>query len=200
MIASLSGTVGGRLEGSLIVDVGGVGYLVGASLRTLSAVGESGSPVALKVLTQVREDSITLFGFVDDDERDVFRMLLSVQGVGPKVAMAVLSCLDPASVAAAIATEDRQGLCKADGVGPKLAARIVIELKDKAASMSLALRASAGVAAGLKRDAGEAIIRLGYSKSETAGLVAAVFDAPSPPSTLPAAIAAMLRAAAPQRG
>ena len=132
MIASLRGRVAGRTGGSVVIDVGGVGYLVQVSAPTMAFLGEPGDEALVLVHTLVREDAITLFGFSEPDERDVFLMLLGVQGVGPRLALSILSELPPIQALAAIAGDDRRALCAADGVGPKLAARIVSELADKA--------------------------------------------------------------------
>ena len=132
MIASLRGLVEGRTRNAVIVDVQGVGYLAHASARTLDSLGAVGSEVRLVVVTQVREDAITLYGFIDSEERDVFLMLTSVQGVGPRIALALLSIMAPDEVLAAILAGDRAALARADGVGPRLATRIASELRDKA--------------------------------------------------------------------
>jgi Holliday junction DNA helicase RuvA len=198
VIASLRGLIQGRTDGSLIIDVGGVGYLVNASQRTLSSVGATGAEVSLLVITQVREDAITLFGFQDSEERDSFRLVTSVQGVGPKVGLALLSALDPPSLLSAIASGDRTALCRADGVGPKLAVRMATELRDKSAAMSLAIRAigpADRTEDALQDGARTALTGLGYSKAEVAALIADVTAKPNAPVSLPAMIAACLRIA-----
>jgi len=136
MIAKLRGLLDSTATDSAVIDVGGVGYLVHASSKTLTALGATGSPVTLHIETQVREDAIQLFGFVAVDERDWFRLLLSVQGVGGRVALAILSVLSPAEIQHAIAAKDSASVARANGVGPKLAARIINELKDKAGSIA----------------------------------------------------------------
>ncbi len=135
MIAKLRGLLDSVAADACVVDVGGVGYLVAASARTLGALGVSGSAVTLHIETQVREDAIQLFGFGTGEERDWFRLLLSVQGVGGRVALAILSVLTPSELQHAVAAKDTASVARANGVGPKLAARIVLELKDKAGSL-----------------------------------------------------------------
>src|SRR5882762_8673505 len=132
MIGKLKGLIDGYGEDFVIVDVGGVGYVVHCSGRTLQALPAPGEPAALSIETYVREDQIKLFGFLSDAEREWFRLLQTVQGVGAKVALAVLGTLKPADLASAIAMRDRAMVARAPGVGPKVAERIVTELKDKA--------------------------------------------------------------------
>jgi Holliday junction DNA helicase RuvA len=162
-----------------VIDVNGVGYLVSASARTLSAIGPIGAAVVLHVDTQVREDAIQLFGFVTEDERDWFRLLQTVQGVGGRVALAILSVLPPADLQAAIAMKDTASVARANGVGPKLAARIVNELKDKAGSIALSagvgvpvFAAAASAADGATRDALSALANLGFRPAEASRAVA----------------------------
>ena len=132
MIGKLRGVVDSFGDDFVILDVAGVGYVVNCSSRTLQHLPRAGEPATLAIETQVREDSIRLFGFSRDAERDWFRLLQSVQGVGAKVALAILSILPPDELANAIAMQDKATVSRASGVGPKLAARIVAELKDKA--------------------------------------------------------------------
>ena len=135
MIGKLSGT--GRLASraqanqSIILDVNGVGYVVTCSARTLRKIGPNKSPASLLIETHVREDAINLFGFADQAEQDWFRLLTTVQGVGAKVALGILSSIGPDELAQVIAAQDKAALTQADGVGPKLALRLVTELKDK---------------------------------------------------------------------
>ncbi len=124
MISKLKGKVDECSKDSATIDVNGVGYLVRASARTLAAIGGEGEACAVHVETVVREDAIELFGFATREERDCFRLLTSVQGVGPKAGLALLSALAPGEIAAAILAEDKSTLTRADGVGPKLAQRI----------------------------------------------------------------------------
>lgn len=135
MIAKLKGMMDDRGDGTCIIDAGGVGYLVHASAKTLDGCPMTGEAVTLHIETQVREDAITLFGFTTTLERDMFRLLVSVQGVGAKVALAILSVLTPSDLQTAIAAQDKASVGRANGVGPKLATRIVTELKDKVAGL-----------------------------------------------------------------
>ncbi len=130
MIAKLRGLVDGIGEDSCIIDVHGVGYLVFASNKTLSKLAR-GAEVSLLIETVVREDSISLFGFYDAWEKEWFNTLTKVQGVGAKVCLAILSVLSPLQLAQAVSAQDKNSFTRANGVGPKLAARIVTELKDK---------------------------------------------------------------------
>ena len=186
MITKLSGTIDSVGVNYAVVDVNGVGYLVYASGRTLSRIGGKGSPTSVLVDMHVREDDISLFGFCDNEERDWFRLLCTVQGVGAKVALSILSSTPIERLGLAIASEDRAAVQQADGVGPKLATRIVTELKDKAAKLAL----SGPVAGSDKKPSGKsavftqennvssdavsALINLGYGRSEAFATVASV--------------------------
>ncbi len=132
MIGKLKGIVDSRGDDFVILDVGGVGYLVSCSVRTLASLPGTGEAASLSIETYVREDQIRLFGFSSDVERDWFRLLQTVQGVGAKVALSILGVLKPSDLANAIALQDKAVVARAPGVGPKVAARIVAELKDKA--------------------------------------------------------------------
>ena len=132
VIGKLKGVIDSYGEDHVIVDVHGVGYVVLCSAKTLSALPPAGEAAVLSIETQVREDAIRLFGFRTDAEREWFRLLQTVQGVGSKVALGILSALDPGGLATAIGTQDKAMVARSPGVGPKLAARIVAELKDKA--------------------------------------------------------------------
>lgn len=181
MIAKLKGRVDERNEGSCILDVGGVGYLVRASSRTLAALPDIGEACTLHVETSIREDAFELFGFGTREERDCYRLLTTVQGVGPKAALALLSALAPAEIAAAILADDKAMLTRADGVGPKLAQRIASELKDKVAALGLALAvgkakgavavAGAAPAGAAAADAVSALVNLGYRRAEAVAAV-----------------------------
>ncbi|SJZ37701.1 Holliday junction DNA helicase subunit RuvA [Enhydrobacter aerosaccus] len=181
MIAKLKGIVDSVGEDSAVIDVNGVGYLVSASSRTLRDL-VAGGPATLLVETIVREDAIALYGFLDTAERDWFRILTTVQGVGARVALSILSTLAPDDIARAIAGQDRSSLSRAPGVGPKLAARLATELKDKAAAFGVApvsSRAtatpnSAGTAGSVNEDAVSALVNLGYRRVEAFGAVARV--------------------------
>lgn len=179
MIGKLTGLVDSAGEDWAVIDVAGVGYHVFCSRRTLERLRPGSGPVALLVETHVREDHIHLFGFIDAAERDWFRLLGTVQGVGARMALAILSVLAPQDLIQAIAAQDKAQLTRASGVGPKLAGRILAELKDKAGGLALgpsALRVGAsadggglGPAAG---DAVSALVNLGYGRSEAFGAVA----------------------------
>lgn len=176
MIGKLSGTIDSISGRDIIIDVQGVGYVVAASARTLRQLG-NGMVVSLLIETQVREDAISLFGFIDATERDWFRLLTTVQGVGAKVALAILGVLSPDQLTQAIAAQDKAAVAQADGVGPKLALRIVTELKDKVASFGFATpslpaaRSSQPVT--LSDDALSALLNLGYKRMEAFAAVAA---------------------------
>ncbi len=176
MIAKLSGILDGVGRDHAVIDVGGVGYLVRVSARTLGAMPTPGAPVSLLVETMVREDAIDLYGFADVPERDWFRLLLTVQGVGAKVGLALLSALSPGELASAVAAGDKAMLTRADGVGPKLANRLASELKDKAASLGAVITFPAGdgaggVPSGPAADAVSALINLGYRRAEAQGAI-----------------------------
>lgn len=177
MIARLKGIVDEVAADFCVVDVGGVGYLVFCSRRTLGRL-RRGEAVSLQVDTHVREDHIHLYGFLEAAERDWFRLLTTVQGVGARVALAILSVLSPEQLVTAIAAQDRVAVTRADGVGPKLAGRILSELKDKAGTIGLGSTAAAGQAVaatesggGATADAVSALVNLGYGRSEAFGAV-----------------------------
>src|ERR1700752_3945476 len=132
MIGKLKGIIDSYGEDHIIVDVNGVGYVVHCSARTLQSLPPTGDPVSLAIETHVREDQIRLFGFTSDIERDGFKLLQTVQGGGTKVALSILSTLRPADLASAIAMRDKAMVARSPGVGPKVAERVVTELKDKA--------------------------------------------------------------------
>jgi holliday junction DNA helicase RuvA len=180
LIAKLKGTVDAVDGDSAVIDVNGVGYLVSASARTLRDL-VVGGPATLLVETIVREDAIALYGFLETAERDWFRILTTVQGVGARVALSILSTLAPEEIARAIAAQDRASLSRAAGVGPKLAARLATELKDKAAAFGVAPAPSRGAAAvpagpsgSVNEDAVSALVNLGYRRVEAFGAVARV--------------------------
>jgi Holliday junction DNA helicase RuvA len=169
MIAMLDGIVDQLAADSLVLEVNGVGYLVFASARTLARLPPRGEAVKLQIETHVREDHIHLYGFADEAERGWFRLLTTVQGVGAKLALAILSVLSPDALATAIMAQDRAALSRADGVGPKLAQRILNELKDKVGGIALgpaAQSAPVGAPAGAAADAVSALVNLGYSRSD----------------------------------
>ena len=177
MIGKLKGVVDRVDEDAIILDVNGVGYVVSCSSRTLQNLPRVGEAATLAIETQVREDSIRLFGFLLDAERDWFRLLQSVQGVGAKVALAILSILSPADLALAIAAQDKAMVARASGVGPKLAARIVAELKDRAPApgeITFEKPTGEGAAAVSEaaRDAISALCNLGYGRPQAVNAVA----------------------------
>jgi Holliday junction DNA helicase RuvA len=181
MIGKLKGIIDTYGEDSVIVDVGGVGYLVHCSARTLQALPARGEVVTLAIETHVREDQIKLFGFLSDGEREWFRLLQTVQGVGTKVALAVLSTLKPAELATAIAMRDKATVQRSPGVGAKVAERIVTELKDKApaytdidpAVMHLSGQLEEKRAPRPVTDAVSALVNLGYGQPQAAAAIAA---------------------------
>ncbi|MCA0302632.1 MAG: Holliday junction branch migration protein RuvA [Proteobacteria bacterium] len=182
MIARLKGIVDSVDTDSAVIDVNGVGYLVSASARTLRDL-VVGQPVGMLVETIVREDAIALYGFLETAERDWFRILTTVQGVGARVALSILSTLSPDEIARAIAAADRATLSRPPGVGPKLAARLATELKDKAAAFGIAPApvtakpgdaAVAAPAGSVNEDAVSALVNLGYKRVEAFGAVARV--------------------------
>jgi Holliday junction DNA helicase RuvA len=178
LIAKLKGVVDTIDADSAIVDVGGVGYLVSASARTLRELA-AGDEVTVLVETIVREDAIALYGFLETAERDWFRILTTVQGVGARVALSILSTLSPDEIARAIAAQDRATLSRPAGVGPKLAARLATELKDKAAAFGVAplgkgVEAPVMPAGSINEDAVSALVNLGYKRVEAFGAVARV--------------------------
>ena len=168
------------IRDSIILDVQGVGYVVFVSPRTLSHIPSSGEATSVLIDTHVREDHIHLYGFIDKTEQTWFRLLTSVQGVGAKVGLAILGACPPDKLQLAITAQDKALLTQADGVGPKLATRIVTELKDKAASVQTSdftvkaagsftdttAKPSASVAGGVDNDAVSALINLGYGRAD----------------------------------
>lgn len=198
MIARLRGTLAETASDHAVLDVGGVGYLVWCSARTLSAIGEVGGDVLLFTEMQVREDAITLYGFGSAGERDSFRLLTSVQGVGGRVALSILSVLDAGELARAVATGDKAMVARANGVGPKLAMRIVNELKDKMGVVGLAagLSPAALPKGGVAEDAVSALGNLGFKPAEASNAVGAAVEELGPGATLDAVVRLALRKAA----
>ncbi|MBI0435127.1 Holliday junction branch migration protein RuvA [Roseomonas sp. KE0001] len=185
MIGKLTGRLDTPFEGGCIFDVNGVGYLVACSARTLAALPQPPGTGALLVETVVREDAIILYGFAEAAERDWFRLLTAIQGVGPKVALALLSTLSPADMARALMAGDRGALSRAPGVGAKLAARLVAELRDKVGAMPTGPGVSPGtvaVAAQLPpaekavAEAISALTNLGWKRPEAGAAVARVAE------------------------
>jgi Holliday junction DNA helicase RuvA len=181
MIGKLRGIVDGYGADYIILDVGGVGYQVHCSQRTLAALPAAGEAATLAIETHVREDQIRLFGFASDVEREWFRLLQTVQGVGAKVALSLLGTLKVADLASAIAMRDKAAISRSPGVGPKVAERIVTELKDKAPAYATIDPAVVHLAGALddKRapkpvmDAVSALVNLGYGQPQAAAAIAA---------------------------
>ena len=181
MIGKLKGLIESYGEDSVIVDVNGVGYEVHCSARTLQELPGIGQPTALSIETHVREDQIRLFGFITEIEREWFRLLQTVQGVGAKVALSVLGTLKASELASAIAMRDKAMVARAPGVGPKVAERIVTELKDKAPAYTNIDPALVRLSGALddKRapapvtDALSALVNLGYAQAQAAAAIAA---------------------------
>jgi Holliday junction DNA helicase RuvA len=181
MIGKLKGLIESYGQDSVIVDVNGVGYEVHCSARTLQELPGVGQPATLSIETHVREDQIRLFGFVTEIEREWFRLLQTVQGVGAKVALAVLGTLKPSELASAIAMRDKAMVARTPGVGPKVAERIVTELKDKAPAYTNVDPALVRLSGALddKRapapvtDAVSALVNLGYAQAQAAAAIAA---------------------------
>ena len=178
MIGKLTGRLDSLAPSTVIVDVRGVGYEVTVGARTLTSLPPVGETVTLSVDTYVREDEIRLYGFASEHERAWFRALQTVQGVGAKVALAVLGTLSAAELANAVALQDKGQVARAPGVGPKVAARIVSELRDKMPSLAPAIRPGGGLAPiatlpdGLAaRDAVSALTNLGYAHGEAAAAI-----------------------------
>lgn len=187
MIAKLTGLIDSTGPHHVIIDVNGVGYIVYASAKTLSKIGSSkGTPVSLLIETIVREDSFTLYGFADAAEKEWFQILCTVQGVGAKVAQAILGAVSADQLPMVIASQDKAALKQTEGVGEKLALRIVTELKEKAGKMALGAAAQQKVTTARKggavidmpksasNDAVSALINLGYGRAEAFGAVAHV--------------------------
>jgi Holliday junction DNA helicase RuvA len=197
MIAHLKGRLEATGADHAVIDVGGVGYLVGASAKTLEKLGITGDAVTIHTEMLVSEDSIRLMGFASGDERDWFRLLTSVQGVGAKVALAILSILAPDELRTAVARADAAMIARANGVGPKLAQRIVNELKDKAGGLALGGAATPTTpAGGAAADAVSALLNLGFRPAEASSAVSAANDELGPSATLDALVRLALRKAA----
>ena len=198
MIARLAGTLVESAADHAVIDVNGVGYLVLASSRTLAALGGLGAQVTLFTELQVREDSMTLFAFGSAGERDWFRLLTGVQGVGGKVALSILSTLEPEELSQSVARQDKAMVARANGVGPKLAERIVRELKDKVGGASLAAVAggAAPASSGASADALAALSSLGFKPGEAGAAVSAAEAELGPNATLDALVRLALKKAA----
>ena len=195
MIARLSGILAETSSDSAVIDVAGVGYLVYLSGRTLDALGPLGGEVLVLTELQVREDAWTLFGFGSAHERDAFRALTSIQGVGGRLALAILSVLSPDELARAVAQDDKAMIGRANGVGPKLAARIANELQGKLGVVGLTGAAPAP-RAGAAADALSALANLGFKPAEASAAVNAAQDELGADADLDALVRLALRKAA----
>lgn len=185
MIGKLRGVIDTYGDDFVVIDVHGVGYVVHCSARTLQSLPPAGEAATISIETHVREQEIKLFGFTNDLEREWFRILQSVQGVGARVALAVLSTLKPAELANAIALGDKTSVSRTPGVGPKLAARIVAELKDKAPAFATVDPSVVQLQGDLSEkcapqpvaDAVSALVHLGYGEIQASAAVAAAVRA-----------------------
>jgi len=203
MIGRLTGLVEAIGGDAAVVDVNGVGYLVHCSSRTLAAA-ETGAPTRLDIETQVREDAIVLYGFALPSERTWFKLLTGVQGVGGRLALQILSALSLDELATAIMAEDRKAIARSDGVGPKLAQRIISVLKDRVAAGDVATTAAplaggggpAAPGAAASGEAVSALANLGYGRTEAFAAVARAEAQLGPDADLPALITAALKEAA----
>lgn len=182
MIAKLKGLVDSVGTNWAILDVNGVGYQLFCDARTLSQLGNCDGVVSLCTETILRQDSLTLYGFLTQEDQDTFRLLTTVQGVGMKAALAILSVLSPAEITHAVVTQDKAMVSRADGVGPKLAGRIVSELKDKVGALSASISVTPGASgsnvhhhlAGISADALSALLNLGYKRADAQDAIANV--------------------------
>jgi len=195
LIARLSGILAETTADGAIIDVGGVGYLVQLSGKTLAALGAVGGDITVLTELQVREDAWTLFGFGSTAERDAFRALTSIQGVGGRLALAILSTLSPDELSRAVAQDDKAMIGRANGVGPKLAARIANELQGKLGLVGIAGSAAAP-RGGAASDALSALANLGFKPAEASAAVNAAQDELGADATLDALVRLALRKAA----
>jgi Holliday junction DNA helicase RuvA len=203
VIAKLRGRLDSTGDGWAVVDVGGVGYMVFCGARTLAALPAKGEVVELAIETHVREDHIHLYGFSTTSEREMFRVLTTVQGVGAKVGIAILSALSALQVSQAIAAGDAAAFKKVGGVGPKLAARLVSELKDKlpvfpgagvpASIPARGAKAVNGKGGNIVEEAVSALVNLGYGRTDAFGAVTRAAQIEGEGAALPAIIRASLR-------
>ncbi|MCF3946139.1 Holliday junction branch migration protein RuvA [Acidiphilium iwatense] len=199
MIGRLTGVADSIEDGRCLIEVNGVGYVVFLSARSLAALPAPPARASVLVETQVREDAITLYGFIDQAERDWFRLLTTIQGVGSKVALALLSALPPDRLAAAIASGDRASVTRAPGVGPKLAARLIAELRERVLAMPVGAVSGlnaipvAAAPSGATGDALSALINLGYRRGEAEQALAASIAALGAEAALDALIRDGLR-------
>lgn len=201
MIAKLTGTIDEVGTDNIVLDVRGVGYLVFASSRTISAIGGVGDGATIYTEMQVSENDMRLMGFASGSERDWFRLLISVQGVGGKVALAILSALEPGEISRAVATGDKAMVARANGVGPKLALRIVNELKDKVGGIATDPIVGVGGEAvhapsSNSADAVSALLNLGFKPADASAAVAAADAEAGEGATLDALVRLALKKAA----
>ena len=200
MIAKLTGTIDEIGMDNIVLDVQGVGYLVFCSSRTIAAIGGVGDGATIYTEMQVSETDMRLMGFASGSERDWFRLLISVQGVGGKVALAILSALKPGEISRAVATGDKAMVTRANGVGPKLALRIVNELKDKVGGIVVEpVKGAAGVVhapSSNSADAVSALQNLGFKPAEASAAVAAADAEAGDGATLDALVRLALKKAA----
>ena len=197
MIAKLTGTLDSIYEGFIILDVGGVGYRVFCSAKTIGKLPTKGGAVSLMIETQVREDHIHLIGFADATEQQTFGYLSTVQGVGAKVALAILSALSPDDIQMAVMTGDGKAFTRANGVGPKLGTRIVTELKGKLGNLGtnedmIVLTPGGSTGSAVMTEAISALVNLGYSRTE-AGMVVATVLRQNPEAPIGAVIRLALK-------
>ena len=203
MIAKLAGIIDHVGPEGAVIDVGGVGYLALCSTRTIGRLPAAGSTAALLIEMHVREDHIHLYGFIDAGERDWFRLLTTVQGVGARLALSILSAVAPEDLGLAIFAQDRAVLARADGVGPRLAARIVNELKDKVSGLAPALAHSAGPGSAAVADSGpaadavSALVNLEWGRAEAFAAVAMAMNRLGSGAGVDALIRAALQERAP---
>lgn len=195
MIARLSGILAETGADTAVIDVGGVGYQILASARTLDSLGPLGGEVLVLTEIQVREDAWTLFGFGSAAERDMFRALTSIQGVGGRLALAILSALSPDELARAVSQDDKAMIGRANGVGPKLAARIANELQGKLGAVGLAGAAPAP-RIGAAADALSALANLGFKPADASAAVNSAQDELGADADLDALVRLALRKAA----
>ncbi|MBA3836755.1 MAG: Holliday junction branch migration protein RuvA [Sphingomonas sp.] len=196
MIAHLTGRLHSTGIDSAVIDVGGVGYLVGASAKTLASIGPVGEAVMLHTEMLVGEDFIRLAGFASAAERDWFRLLTGVQGVGARVALAILSTLDPAELSRAIGAQDKAMVARANGVGPKLAERIVRELKDAGGGIVATAGGAVAAPKSASADAVSALLNLGFRPAEASSAVAAAEEELGQGATLDSLVRLALKKAA----
>ena len=198
MIASLSGVIESKGPDEVVIDVGGVGYRVFLSLRSMARLPATGQPIRLLIRTIVREDALDLYGFTSADEEELFLLLTSVSHIGPKLAITILSGMEPAELAQAIAAADLHRLTRLHGVGKKTAERVVVELKDKVQRLAAPAKAQASTGAapaGRRTDLVNALVNLGYKPAQAEKVAELATQRAGPDAALDALIREALRAA-----